>query len=811
MIPHLGRSSWLVVLALTLAACEDAGVALAPDAGMADGAPADLRLDGVTGDTGPGPDLSTATTITGVAAVFTLAPANTLAYGLAHDDKATPHRLYVSDYNDHKVYVYGVGAKALALRAGESFSTSALHKDFVAPRGLALAREGGRRLLFAVTSSDTDKDGLFHSRLWRVDLDKGTVDYLDLVQNVMGLSGAEAFGLAHRGGRLLVSYDTSKLKGVAQVRRGILRLRVSEGAAPDNWWTRAKNGDKAAVEAHLPHSGRKVTSGYYPRAPSFGLAAGAVEGAEILWGTSYHKYLYAADGKTGRGLFHWWSPGARAIYGLAFGDRHLWAVDRISGADRVYKIRTDGAWTAPLSGTRHVRHLLMEIASSANVAQNNAGVRHNFASVHTSKMRPSQGDDPSGATVITKGAAAKAQLLTYLPAGDASSTQRYRSAVFTGAVTPGQDLKTSVNQDFWTSSRRLFVYPHKVDTKAPPPAGYTADCSTVYKKTDKAAYSAFWGAVQQAMSAEYGLAAAASASPYWRARNIMELILERHDYGNVNNPLNGHFTYNPANLKLKLALDDVKGNEKMSCSTSTFAMAGVLRYLGIPARWIGTTKRRGGWDANKDGYLGKGEGAVDTSFHRWPEVWLGKTYGWQRFDPTPPGDGPRELSQYELMAKSAQGVGWTDLVLQVGSGKHEPFLRQKDGNQRYNSVPRYDEPLSWTDTRYRKITWGAACYLQITAPSGGTVKTSTPTVTWSAWGRWDMDTKATVSLYRQELDSSGKKVGSLVLVAGKLPYKTGSHKASMAGVKSGTYHRFEVRKDGDSETGARGKAFTYSP
>ena len=59
-----------------------------------------------------------------MAASYTLAAANTLAYGLALDDQATPPRLYVADSADHKIYVYGVGAKALALRTPESFSTT---------------------------------------------------------------------------------------------------------------------------------------------------------------------------------------------------------------------------------------------------------------------------------------------------------------------------------------------------------------------------------------------------------------------------------------------------------------------------------------------------------------------------------------------------------------------------------------------------------------------------------------------------------------------------------------------------------------
>jgi len=785
---------WFLFTAALALACSD-------DPGQLDSGalPSDLSLDGPPVDSALAPDAGAAPTgaITGVVATYTLGASHTMGYGLAYDPDSTPHRLYASDYDGHKIYAYEVGETALTPLPSADLDTKSLESGFIAPRGLAYAKVGGKRTLFALTSRDLHNDGLFTSHLWWVDLSSGkpTAIGTDLSKAAFGLKETEVFGLAHRGGELLVSYDTSRFTSDKdQVRRGILRVKL--GAA-------------LTAAGHMPHSGRKTSGSKYLRAPAFGLAAGNVEGRGYLFATSYYKYLYAAAPDTGRGLFHWASPGNRAIIGLAFGGGHLWALDRAAGPDRVHKVRVAGDWGAAALGARRVRRLSMRIKSTAFAAKPTPGVTHNFALPHPTTRRPNQHlDEKSLKQSLSTGA--KASRLSYDPAGDSSARQEYLSVAYASQHKAGDELASRVEMDFWSADRRHYLYPHRVDRKGAMAKGYLADAKLLYGMSDTATYNKFIAAVKAAVTAEYGTAAAATTNPYWIARDVMEFILERYDYGNVSNASAGHYSYNPANLKLALCLDTYTGNDKMSCSTSTFAMSGVMRSLGIPTRWVGTTKRRGGWDKDKDGLRTGGEDALDTSFHRWPEVWLGSTYGWQRFDPTPPSDGPRELSQYELMAKAAQGVRWTDLVLTLGAGVHEPFFRQKDGNQRYNTVPRYTAALDWTDTVYRSITWSNPCSIKITGPTSP-VSSAGPTITWTLTGRWDLDPSATLSISLQELDKSGTPYGARVTLASKVPASAGKKVVNLAAAKKGSTYRVEVRKDGDSETGALGAAFLYSP
>ncbi len=787
--------------------------------GLLDGAP---QPDAATppADQGPpGADASTAPptgAITGVVKTFTLGASHTLGYGLAYDAHVTPHRLYAADFSDNKIYAYDVSADALKPNPAADIDTKSLGAAFTGPRGLATARVNGARVLFALTSADPDGDKSFSSRLWKVTLGPGkpTADSLDLAPSAFGVEGAEVFGLAYRAadGVLHISYDTSKLASATQqVRRGILRLRVGPKKSGGDHWADARAGAATAVAGHIPHSGRKTSGSKYLRAPAFGLALGPVEGRDHLFGTSYNKYLYAADVGTGRGLFHWWSPGNRYAYGLAFGAGHLWVLDRVSGPDRVHKVRVAGDWGGVSTGQRHVRRLTFQMKSTAFASSAKPTVTHNFGLVHPAARRPAQGvDEASIKQTLSPGA--KVTRTSYDPAGDKAARQEVLSVTYSGSAKAGDTRTSRVEMDFWSSDRRHHVYPHRASTAGAVAKSYLADHKLIYGMHDTATYDKAVAAVKAAITAEYGAGAAASTNPYWVARDIMEVLLERYDYGNVSKSIKGHYSYNPANKKLDLWLDGVPGNEKMSCSTSTFAMSGMLRYQGIPTRWVGTTKLRSGWDKDDDGFRGEGEGALDTSFHRWPEVWLGPLYGWQRFDPTPPSDGPRELSQYELMAKAAQGVRWTDLVLTVGAGYHEPFFRQKDNNQRYNMAPRYTAPMDWIDSTYRHITWSNPCTIKVTGPAGGTVSAASPSVTWQVSGRWDLDPKATLTLSLQEVTSSGKATGSAVTLASGVPFGVKSKQVSLSGkATKGKTYRVELRKDGDSYTGAAGAAFTYAP
>jgi hypothetical protein len=777
--------------------------------------------------------------ITDVEATYPLAAGNAEAWGLAYDELASPDRLYVSDISADRIFVYAVDATGLTSLAGEGLDTTSLHPDFIAPRGLAHGRYGGAEYLYALTSEDPDGDGVFSSRLWRVDLGTLVTDFIDLDRDAFGLQGREVSGLAYHGGRAFIAYDTSNLPSLAeQVQRGILKLRVYETGAPNDWWSRASGGDRLAVEKHMPHSGRGSNSSGW-RAQSFGLAATRMDDAWYLFGTSQWKYLYAGELFTGRGLFHWGSPGNGQIYGLAVGDAALWAVDRRSGVDQVHRIQVGGDWGVPTIGPRRFRHLNQRLVSIAQTDLDAAGVTHNFAMVPAHSYRPNQGRDGTSFSVTTTGDA-QVQTRTYDPAGDTGARQFYTSISYDEPVSAGEEIVSELDVDIWCGAYRHYVYPHRVTASVGwPPAAYTDDDPTVYQMTDTDAYDTFVDAVHDWIRAEYGASAASSSNPYWRARNILEFIRENYQYAGERDLAAGHYWYNPANFKLELPFDATAGNEDMSCSPSAFALAGVLRYLGIPARWVGTTKRRQNnadgvnWDTNEDDYFGYREHSVDLSFHRWVEVWLGKPYGWQRFDPTPSSNGPRQFSQFEMMERVAQGLEWSkkrkDLVLTLGSGYHEPFYHNVPGdehNQRYNAVARYEDDEAWHEPDgdtdlvdenhvYRRITWTNSCFLQVITPLGGGALThATPTVEWTTTGRWDMDPGAMVSISLQRVLPSGGdyiESGAPILLMSDVPATVSSRTVSLAGATPGLLYRFEIAKQGDSVTGDAGPVFTYLP
>jgi hypothetical protein len=755
-----------------------------------------------------------------IVGTYALNSSNSVAYGLAYRAGISPNRLYVSDSNDDRIYTYHVASSGLTHQWGEMINTQALDPAFLAPRGLAYGADSGTPWLFAVTSNDDDGDGVFASRLWRIDLSEKTLsaDSISLDHPHFGIEGREVFGLAYAHGRVLVSYDTSAFaSGSEQVTKGIMRLRVDGTKWFTTYWNLAAWGYASLAEAHLPHSGRSV-SGTYGRAPSFGLAFMDLGNFEYLWGTSYNKYIYLGDGDTGRGVFVFDSPGEKNIYGLAYGGGHLWAVDRVSGgADQVHKLKTAVTSNEATEGPRTVRHLKMVTSSKANSNQSKAGVEHNFAHIHSSSVRPSQGRDASSVEVSHSGASASTYSKSYDPAGDVSARQYYRQVDYTGSVSKNDVLTSSYEATFWTSKSRHFVYPHRVNSGAPPTSKYTSDSNTIYKMSDVDAYETFFGAVEDETTSEYG-ASMASTSAYWRARNILEYIVENHDYGNVSDASVGHMTWHPANLKMKLSQDASTSNNKMSCSTSAFVLAGMLRYLGVSARWVGTTKWRNsyedldgvdhGWDANENGYLDAGEFSVDRTYHRWPEVWLGSNYGWQRFDPTPSSDGPREHSQYELMQKSAMGVGTSDLVTTVGSAYVTPLYDNENKLQRYNNAIRYDKTSKWSHKNHRWIEWSNPLSLEVQSPYF-LVLGSTPTAAWTAGGNWALDPGATLSIHLQKLkyESGGYVVdGERVLLEDVVDAHHEETDLDLTGIANGIY-RVEMEKNGDALTGTVGHPF----
>ncbi len=730
-------------------------------------------------------------------------------WGLAFRGDTAPSRLYVSDTVDARIYVYDV-TKNLALddqlRSRAFISTDTLHADFVKPRDLAYARIGRHPYLFAVTSNLRPNSTYRTNYLWRINLVTKAVTRKGLNPRAFGIRGREVMGLAYSKGELLISYDTNGFSSdVDKVRKGILKLRVASPSSRLDRWAHA------SATAHIPHAARLSRAG---EDDPNGLAEGAVKPGSVkrcyglaalpehgyLWGTSMNKYIYLAESTHGRGV-HSFSTGATHTRGLAYGRDLLWSVQKVDGTWGIRTIAVAMTNDAPIQSKRTVRHLRVQLDAEPRTRnQSLDGVVLDFMRPPSRFQRPRQHRD-SESYEVRSDAPHTTKSKAYCPAGDCASRQKYFEVSLGGQAS--RTTSTHFELDFWTEQENLRVFPHRANALDLPNAGYLSDSYNVYRMSDVAAYGAFLTAVAGAMASEYP-GPATLGNPYWTARDVLEFIWENYTYGNVANPL----AFNPAANKLALATDSDADNNKMSCSSSAFAMAGALRALGVPARWVGTTRFRRSWDTDGDGFLDPGEEAKDETYHRWIEVWLGDNYGWQRFDPTPSSRGPFEASQWELMSRSIRQTSNTDLVMMVGNGQVSPFMHG-NGNQLYNSMIHFDGAggyQAWRDSQsfYRQAYWSNATQLEVGAPPATGYGPGSTVVPFSTSGRWDMDPNATVSLVARSMTT-----GVSTQVASGVAHASGAVAVDVCDVGNGTY-QWVLRKDGDPLTGDRSAAFTVS-
>ena len=711
----------------------------------------------------------------------TLSSSNGNAWGLAYRE-TSPARLYVSDESDDLIYVYERNSSGITELTAERIDTVALAPDFTEPRGLAFEQFGKDPYLYALTShenswheSPVDPDRNYASRLWRYNLASGVLASIDLNQAVFEIAGLPVHGLEVKGGVAYISYETTLLDSASKPERmGILRFPV--GLHSFNWplaamgWVQTK---------HMPNSGRVTSSGQ--RSPCFGLGLLQDSESEFLWGTSYHKYLYVQEPDKGRGLFHIDSPGEADIYGVAAGDGSVFVVDRVpGGADQIHEIDPGLSSNSSVQKDKTVRHVRFELESSPNTLRLSDQVYHTFASPPAVSYRPNQNRDYSS-FLFQCNRAASVVTAAYDPAGDTSARCYPKRATIAVPMMASQSVCSSFEFDVCTSFRRQFVYPDRCNTFGSVPSGYLADSTSLYGLSDTVAFGTFVANMQADLAAEYG-ASASTTNRYWLARDVLEYIKERYDYGNTGG------TYHPANTKVVLPFDGIASNELLSCSSSTFVFSAVMRWLNVPTRWVATTRRRSIDDANGDGYWSGSELAIDESYHRWAEVYLGSNYGWQRFDPTPSNSGPRDLSQFELTDSSACGVSNSDLVMHVGSVVVTDFYRQNKSTQWYNAVSRYSSPSYWQDELVTYAEWSNPCSLTLGAP---TVFGTNATISWSTVGPWDLDYYGKLVVR----DASGNDLSSAV------SYRNGAVTFSIAGLAAG-FHQLSLVKQEDSKTGA---------
>jgi hypothetical protein len=285
-----------------------------------------------------------------------------------------------------------------------------------------------------------------------------------------------------------------------------------------------------------------------------------------------------------------------------------------------------------------------------------------------------------------------------------------------------------------------------------------------------------------------------------------------------------HYDANPANLKIELSAIGYDKSQIIACSGTSVMVAGAMRHLRIPARWLGTgtQQRSTEWDKNENGLLDPEESAPCTNGHRYTQVWLGNDYGWICFDATPSKppfndyDPPPPLqSQWRYMTRAASGHREKKrIVFNIGSELYRPLYRDFEydaalaadnncgGDQRYNLQGRSEKPELWKLPRHR-IRVKNLCFVAsvaIGAPGGKT------DVTWQLKGDWHRIDSATLSIYLQQYSNDTRRWRDITQLAKTIPCESALACVDLAGHK-GKQFRIIIRRDGDDETGGTSTPF----
>ena len=754
--------------------------------------------------------------------VYTLADENTEIRGLAADE-LTPNgtRLFVLD-RSARIFTYQLhqdpekGIDQLELARVRPLPQGDDGVPLASPRGLAVAREEGQSVAYFLNWHSSEED--ITSQLWRLNLDDGISTCADLSLYPLRIGDREVLDLCYDNGQLLVSFDASGYSSHdLRVGRGIVQLE----------WNRADR-DKLVFVRHLPDSGTS---------PSRGVACMGLGGARYFWATIGSDHVYCADARTGQGLFHFDRPKSTgkngSCWGLCFAADALWVSENVTGPDRVHRVNVTRNLDAFYEGPRIVRRLVMTIETEPEAGCDEPGkAYHYYSRPYAYEQLHNQGVWAETERVVDVSAVPNAKIngFTYDPAGDASSRQQMRCVEYPGA--PGTVCSSKYEIDLWTNAYRKFVYPHRVNrnTDALEGTDYLADDPELFNLSDTETYNAFFERVKADVKKKYGVEADLE-NPYWAARNALEYIQDHYYYPNraKRKPAavdydRKHYDANPGNLKIALSGRDYDKSQIIACSGTSVMLAGAMRYLGIPARWLGTGTEQAPdhWDTNANGLLDRGETATCTNGHRYTQVWLGSHYGWICFDATPSkpehndyDPPPPVRPQWRYMNRAAAGHRLDKrIVFNVGSALYRPLYRDFEydeelavdnncgGDQRYNLQGRFDQPELWELARHG-IAVSNLCFIDQVALSGPKDNTR---VTWKLDGAWAKDPAATVSVYLEQIDPDTNEPDDAATLAEAIPCDSGVALVDLSD-HQGKGYRIAVLKDGDPETGAHSDTF----
>ncbi|MBN1123396.1 MAG: hypothetical protein JXA82_00215 [Sedimentisphaerales bacterium] len=750
--------------------------------------------------------------------VYTLAGDNQEIRGLAFDDiSPKAPRLFILDRSG-KIFVYrlhqnpGEEIDELILLDTLSLPKNSEESSLASPRGLSFALDKEQEILFFLNWDASS------SQLWCCNFKNQNYTHVDLTEYLYHIGHREVVDLAYDEGNLFICFDASGYKnGNLRVQRGIIQLK----------WNQAQKEPFEFIK-HLPDSGEF---------PSRGIAYMKFEGARYLWATAGNDSIYSADARTGRGLFYFDRPTSTDLsrngWGLTFGQGDLWVPESVSGADRVHRVNVTKNLGTYYEGPRILRHLTMTIQSQPETDAENPGmVYHYYSRPYSYEQLHNQGVWPDTEKIadLTVAPNATIKTFTYDPAKDKSSRQYMALVEYSDAT--AQTYLSQYEIDLWTNPYRKYVYPHRVNKNVDKLTGtnYLADDPVLFNLNDTKTYDDFFKRIEKHIEDKYGVPADMD-NPYWAARNALEYIQDHYYYPSRDQGrpatvdyAREHYDANPANLKIALSAKDYDKTQIIACSGTSVMLAGAMRYIEHPARWLGTGTEKGSslWDKNENGLLDKGESAPCSSGHRYTQVWLGDFYGWICFDATPTkpdvvdyDPAPPIQSQWRYMNRAARGhLLDKRIVFNVGSGLFRPLYRDfeydeklaKDnncgGDQRYNLQGRYEKPELWKSPRHR-ISVGNVCFIKDITLSGPRNKTQ---VTWKLEGHWHKDPSATLSLYLQRIADGSTRARDIIRLVKGIPYDASNALVDLSGY-SGKGYRLILRKEGDLETGGYSEIF----
>lgn len=771
--------------------------------------------------------------IGGIESVHTLAGDNAEVAGLAFDDAspAAP-RLFVLDKSG-RIFCYKVpeepaaDAGALALVNVQRLPVACLLPVGSSFSGLSFSMENRQGVFYAI--KHLRRDGGIRSEIWRLSFGDNAFIARDLSKLRYRLGNRAVRDLSFRNGQCLLCYDAS---GYTHHNRRVLR-----GMARITW--RLPGQPSPVFVKHMPDAGTES---------SLGVACMTLDGHEYIWGTAGGRAIYCAEGATGRGLFYFPYPAipgadARPPAGLAFGAGSLWVPASCKGPDKVCRINVTRNLDAPALGPKMLRHLTMTIItrpeSAAERIPHPGRVYHYYSRPYGTPVMPNQGIFPETERLadITRPAQAPRKidaaisLFGYDPAGDATSRQTMGLVAYPDV--PAETYASQYDIDYWTRAYKKFIYPHRADSRpvAPPEARYLEDDVDLLNLQDTETYQNFTNRIKAHIRKKYGVAARLN-HPYWAARNALEYIQDSYYYPVVDKDRPAavdydrkHYDANPGNLKIKLSEKPYDQTQIIACSGTSVMLTGIMRHLGIPARWIGTATQHGPdrWDKNSDGLLTRHEKAPSSNGHRYTQVWLGGCYGWVCFDATPSRppledfDPPPPLQpQWRYMNRAAAGPRKNQrLVFNVGSKWFIPLVRDFEydaelaainscgGDQRYNLQGRFEHPENWRLASHR-ITVSNLCFIDdITLSGNGPARQ----VSWTLSGKWDKDPQARLSIHLAQTVGNGGRLRTVAQLVDAIPAaKTNRAEVDLSKYR-GKNFRVVVRKIGDSETGGASPPF----